>query len=282
MEERVPSSQDTRFVGSIPEIYDRYLGPMLFVPYAEDLAARLHLPSRAPAVLELAAGTGILTKCLYDRLPHDAALVVTDLNEPMLAVAQRKLPATGSGPDVIWQMADGTALPFADSRFDAVVCQFGVMFFPDKGAGAREAYRVLRPGGQWLFNVWGSLDANPFARIAHDTIARFFPDDPPGFLPIPFSMNSESELRALVHSAGFADPEVTTLDIAVTAPSAERAAIGLVRGNPTATAIEERGTVPIDEIVRAVREALAAELGDSPMRSPARVLAVSARKPGAS
>lgn len=278
MTELKPSAADARFVDSVPDVYDRHLGPLLFEQYARDLAIRL-TASEDPAtgVLEIAAGTGILTEQLARRLPREAAIVATDLNPPMLAVAQRRLRNDASASRIEWREADATSLPFPDMSFDAVVCQFGVMFFPDKPRAARETHRVLVAGGRWLFNVWGSLAENPIARIAHETIASYFRDDPPQFYQVPFSMHDERVTRELVAGAGFTDVSVTPVRFTAEAPSAHHAAIGLVRGNPVLAAIEERGTVGADEIVEAVAAALARELGDRPMRAPMSAYVVSGR-----
>ncbi|HEX8244954.1 MAG TPA: methyltransferase domain-containing protein [Longimicrobium sp.] len=270
---------DAEFVGSIPELYDRYLGPMLFEGYAADLASRLRLPSSPlPAVLEVAAGTGILTERLLEALPANATLTVTDLNAPMLDVARRRVGGAASDA-VTWQVADAMALPFEDASFDAVACQFGAMFFPDKRGAARETLRVLRPGGQWLFSVWGAWDENPFGEIVHRTVERFFPADPPGFYRVPFSFADPAALRPVVEGAGFEELEIVELDRVAESPSARDAAVGLVRGNPLIAAIEERGTVDAEEVVQALAEALAARFGDHPLRHPTRIRVVSARRP---
>jgi ubiquinone/menaquinone biosynthesis C-methylase UbiE len=147
----------SEFVGSIPEIYDEHLGPLLFEHYAADLAARVTVPVGS-RVLELACGTGIATDRLRAALPDEVAIVATDLNEAMLDLARNK---RGNLANVQYQVVDALDLPFEDGSFDAVVCQFGVMFFPDKAACAREAARALKPGGAYTFNVWDSLDRNP-------------------------------------------------------------------------------------------------------------------------
>ena len=279
MSELNPSAADARFVDSVPEIYDRHLGPLFFGQYARDLATRVSARERPGArVLEIAAGTGILTEQLAQLLPADAAIVATDLNPPMLAVAQKRLQGHPSAARIEWREADATTLPFPDGSFDAVVCQFGVMFFPDKPRAASETHRVLAPGGRWLFNVWGSLDENPIARIAHATITAYFSDDPPQFYKVPFSMHDAERTRELVAGAGFSDVSVIPVRFTAEAPSARHAAIGLVRGNPILAAIEERGTVGADEIIEAVAAALARELGDGPMRAPMLAYVVSGGK----
>jgi ubiquinone/menaquinone biosynthesis C-methylase UbiE len=270
----------TVFAGSIPEFYHRYLGPMLFAGYATDLAGRLRsLPANDACVLEVAAGTGILTERLRSRLPPEVRLTVTDLNAPMLEVAKQRLGAGPLATRITWRVADAGSLPFNDGSFDAVVCQFGVMFFPDKGTAAQEAYRVLRPSGQWLFNVWGSWAENPHAQLVHEAIVGFFPGDPPEFYRVPFSFHDPVALRQLVLDAGFSEPEITTLDRIVAAPSAGEAAIGIVRGNPIITAIEERGTADPEAIIRKVAESLARAFGDYPLRVPTCVRVVSANRP---
>src|SRR5438105_936996 len=168
---------DSIFAGSIPEIYDRYLGPALFDPYAEDLARRLADLSSG-ALLETAAGTGRVTRALARVLPDAGSIVATDLNQAMLDFAA----AQPGAARISWQQADAAALPFEDARFDAVVCQFGVMFFPDKPGGYREAARVLKPGGRFLFNIWDRIEANIFAQVTTEALIAIFPDDPPLFL----------------------------------------------------------------------------------------------------
>jgi len=170
------------FVGGIPDHYDRGLGPMIFADYAADIARRV-VASGPSRVLETASGTGIVTRRLRDCLRPGARLTATDLNPPMLAVARGKFRP---GEQVEFRPADATALPFPDGAFDAVACQFGVMFFPDKDRSYREARRVLAPGGRYVFSVWDSHRHNPFGRIADEIARGFFPADPPPFYRVPF------------------------------------------------------------------------------------------------
>ena len=172
------SSQASEFIGSIPEHYDKGLGPRIFFDYADDLADRVSKLNPG-SVLELAAGTGIVTRRLRDALPDNCELLATDLNAPMLAVAQKKFDRS---ENVRFETADASRLQFDDEFFDTVTCQFGVMFFPDKERSYSEVSRVLKPGGHYVFNVWGSWEKNPFAELVHEVIAEYFPDDPPGFL----------------------------------------------------------------------------------------------------
>ena len=169
---------DKAFIGSIPELYDRLMVPLIFEPYAADLATRV--AAAAPrAVLETAAGTGVVTRALASRLPADVQITATDLNQPMLNYAM----ARQSGDKRIsWKQADALALPFDDQSFDVVVCEFGAMFFPDKVQGYKEARRVLKPGGRLLFNVWDKISENDFAHTIAQALAEVFPDDPPRFM----------------------------------------------------------------------------------------------------
>lgn len=266
------TDHNAQFTGSIPAAYDRFLGPMLFEPYADNLTARLTVPPTA-AVLELACGTGILTGRLRCALPATVTLTATDLNEPMLAYARAKLPGAG----ISWQPADAQALPFPDAAFDAVACQFGLMFVPDKTRVFGEVRRSLRANGQFIFNVWLSLAENPLGRIARDTIARYFTGDPPTFYDVPFGFHDESTIRGLLRAAHFEVVSCERVVLEARSPSAHDAAIGLVTGNPILLDVVGRATAPPAEIIRAVAAALAAEGGAAPLRLPMGALVVLAR-----
>lgn len=268
------ADRDAAFVGSIPQNYDRYLGPLFFHDYAAAMAARLPVTT-GMRVLETACGTGIVTERLARHLAGRGTLVATDLNAPMLAYAA----ANRSTGDIAWKEADATRLPFADAAFDAVVCQFGLMFFPDKAAGAREAFRVLRPGGEFLVSVWDSLDDNPVPRMTHETVSAFFPDDPPQFYRIPFSLHDVAVVRDVLTGAGFEDVRHERVEGVGSSPSATDAARGLIEGNPIYQAIMERRPTALAEIEAAVAGVLAAALGDRPLRCPLRAIFFSARRP---
>ena len=223
------TDQSASFVGAIPEYYDALLGPLMFDDYGADLASCI--AAVAPkAVLELAAGTGIVSRKLRDALPPSCSLLVSDLNPPMLDVARQKFHANES---VRFEALDATNLPFEDASFDALACQFGVMFFPDKMASYKEALRVLRPGGSYVFNVWGTWEQNPFARIAFEAVATFFPpDDPPVFYRVPFSYNDVDTIRGALTEAGFASVTTRSVQLQKDLPSAEDFGRGLIFGNP--------------------------------------------------
>jgi len=262
------------FTGSIPPTYDRHLGPVIFTPYADDLVARLRPGARA-RVLEVACGTGIVTGRLLGVLPPGARLVATDLNPAMLEHARGRLPAD---PRLELRPADAQQLPFADGSFDHYVCQFGIMFFPDKVGALREAARVLAPGGEVLLNTWGTMADNGFARIGHATIGGFFASDPPTFYLTPFGWNDQAAIRAAFAAAGFAKVSIDVVDKPTTAVSAADFAIGVVCGNPITMAIQERLGAVHERIVAAVAAELARNGGAQPWRGTLRALVVRAVK----
>lgn len=266
-------NKDAQFAGSIPAAYDRYLGPMFFEPYAADLAARLNLPENS-SVLELACGTGILTRALRERLPASVKLVATDLNEPMYQNAAAKF---GADAGIEWQQADASNLPFGNGMFDAVLCQFGMMFVPDKAKAAREAKRVLKPGGAFLFSTWDSLEENPLGKIPHETIAGFFEKDPPAFYQVPFGYHDKDEIWRLLAVAGFNDIRVEAVAKTSAATRAEDAATGLVHGSPISLAIAERDPALFPIITKAVADALQRHFGDPTFRAPMRAIVAEAR-----
>ena len=265
------SEANARFQGTIPELYDRHLGPVIFEPYAADLARRMPVAS-AGSVLEVACGTGILTQQLRARLSPTVRLVATDLNQPMIDYARSKLGA----PEAIdWHPADAAALPFPSDSFAALACQFGLMFVPDKEAAFREARRVLAKDGLFAFNVWDGFEHNPFGRIAHETIASFFPADPPNFYQVPFGFHDPDVLRRMLAANDFGQAELESITLEARGPSARSFAVGLVRGNPVSLAIQERGGA-LDPIVDALEAALARVGGSQPFRSTMRALVVTA------
>src|SRR5579863_6701345 len=208
-------SGDRAFGGSIPELYDRYLGPMLFDPYAHDLARRF--AGFEGALLETAAGTGRVTRALAAAVGPGATITATDLSEPMLVQAADVVRA----PNIRWGQADAQALPFGDESFDAVVCQFGVMFFPDKAAGFSEARRVLRPRGRFVFNVWDSLAANDVTRTVVEAVASLFPEDPPRFFErTPHGYHDTARIRSDLAQAGFGVTQIETVALKTSARSA--------------------------------------------------------------
>ncbi len=259
-----------QFVGSIPENYDKGLGPRIFNDYADDLTRRVAALSPG-LVLELAAGTGIVSRKLRDVLPGDCELVVSDLNPPMLELAKQKFQ-----PDepVQFETVDAMELKFGEASFDVVLCQFGVMFFPDKERSYGEVCRVLKPGGNYVFNVWDTWQKNPFAEITHEVVEAFFPDNPPGFYKVPFSYNDARQIEESLLQAGFSRVNIEHLAIKSGIPSATDFAKGLVYGNPVYDEIVTRGGNP-DKLCAAVADAIDRRLGQE---MPLQALIVQASK----
>jgi SAM-dependent methyltransferase len=249
---------DTGFAGSIPELYDTHLVPLLFEPYAADLAARLALRPLA-RVLEIAAGTGVVTRAMATALPEDVSIVATDLNQPMLD----KAAARGTTRPVTWRRADAMALPFADGAFDAVVCQFGVMFFPEKGGAYAEVRRVLRSGGLFVFNVWDRIQENEFADTVTTALAALFPGDPPRFLArTPHGYHDPEIIKRDLAAGGFtASPAIVTLAARSRAASCERPAVAYCQGTPLRNEIEARGASRLAEAIATAAEAIANRFG---------------------
>jgi SAM-dependent methyltransferase len=256
----------SQFVGEIPRNYDERLGPVIFEDFAVDLAKRV-TGLQPRSVLELAAGTGIVTQKLRSGLPTSTRVVATDLNDGMLDIARKKLANTEY---VEFTPADAMALPFADSEFDLVACQFGVMFFPNKPASFRETRRVLRAGGHYVFNVWASMSENPFSEVAQEVAAEFFPDDPPGFYRVPFSYFDPTAVAADVKAGGFAEVECEALSIEKAVTDWSAFARGLVFGNPLIDEIRQRGGVDPNDVARAAENHLRNRFGDQPSHMPLR------------
>lgn len=258
------SASSSQFTGSIPEYYDRSLGPILFAFYAQDMAARA-AAAAANDVLELAAGTGIVTRRLFDLLPKTTRLIATDLNAPMLEIAARKFQ---TGESVTFQPADAMNLPFANQTFDLLVCQFGVMFFPDKVMAFREAHRVLKPGGRYHFNVWGPMSANPFAMVADKVGATYFANDPPKFYRVPFSYADTAKVEADARAAGFTEVQHEVLRVSQEVADWPQFAEGIVRGNPLIAEIEARKSVSPTAYAESIVDALRAAFGTEPAKMP--------------
>lgn len=252
------STQDAAFSGSIPAIYDRYLADLLFLPYADDLARRV-AERRPSSMLETAAGTGLATAAIVREVP-DVRLIATDLNPAMLEVAARRVASA----NVEFRTADAQSLPFPDGSFDVVACQFGMMFLPDRASGYREARRVLKRGGPFIFNVWDRLSESPIAEVVFEAVRGLFPDDPPGFFTrVPWGYFDANQLREDVSAAGFEHVAVDTVRMRSRAASPREAAIGLCQGTPLRAEIEARGDLTM--VTEAAAEALARRYGSGPL-----------------
>jgi ubiquinone/menaquinone biosynthesis C-methylase UbiE len=249
---------DQVFQGKIPEIYDTYMVPMLFEHFAADMAARV--ASAAPgAVLETAAGSGVVTRAMDAVLPPYVRLVATDLNPDMLTQAKSRQ----TGPrGITWTQADAQNLPFDDATFDVVCCQFGVMFLPDKSQGYREALRVLRPGGRLVFNVWTALGSNDFTNTVSEAAAAVFPHDPPQFFArVPHGYHDTADIAHTLQQAGFGAVTLETLTTQCHAPHARHVAVALCQGTPFRNEIIARDPQGLDRMTDAAEVAIKARFG---------------------
>jgi SAM-dependent methyltransferase len=271
-----PMDADRSFAGSIPQLYERLLVPLIFAPYAADLAARV--AARQPrSVLEIAAGTGVVTREMARRLPSDCDIAATDLNRPMIDHAA----ALGTARPVRWGEADAMKLPFADASFDVVVCQFGAMFFPDRPLAFAEARRVLRPGGALLFSVWDRIEANELAHEVTLALEPLFPDDPPRFLArTPHGYHDASRIAADVALAGFHQgaTRLETIALRSIADSPSGAAVAYCQGTPLRNEIEARGAASLDQATQYAAQAIAGRFGSGPVDAAIQAHVVSAIK----
>lgn len=266
------ASGDKAFTGSIPAFYDTYLVPLLFGPYADDLAQRLD-GLTGGRVLEIGAGSGVVTRAMARALPAAVEIVATDLNAPMIERAASQL----KDRTIEWRVADACALPFDDAAFDVVVCQFAAMFFPDKTAAFREARRVLAPGGRFLFSVWDRIEVNEVSDIALRAVADLFPVDPPSFLArIPHGCFDVAPMRKALLDAGFASVDVEAVERRSVARDARFAAIGLCQGTPLRNEIEARDPARLEEATDAAAAALTAAYGDGVVDGPMRAFVFTA------
>jgi ubiquinone/menaquinone biosynthesis C-methylase UbiE len=268
------SAGDKVFAGSIPENYDRYMVPLIFECYARDIARRAAALS-PKAVLETASGSGVVTRALAPGLSPDASYIVTDLNQPMLDYA-----ATRQKQDsrIAWRKADAQSLPFEDAAFDLVCCQFGVMFFPDRPSAYREARRVLKPGGCFLFNAWDRIEENVFADDVTRALAEFFPDDPPRFMArTPHGYHDTALIRSDLAKAGFSNVTIETRAEESRAPSPRQVAVAYCQGTPLRNEIEARGADKLEAATEHAASAIARKHGSGEVAAKIQAHVIMAR-----
>ena len=267
------TASEKAFTGSVAALYESHMVPMLFAPYATNLAGRV--ADEAPTdVLEVAAGTGAVTAELLAKLPGSTAITATDLNPAMLDLAATKL----GDSRIRLRSCNAQQLPFDDRSFDAVVCQFGAMFFPDKLVAYRQARRVLRPGGTYFLSVWDDLESNPIAAVVHETVADAFPHDPPQFFRrMPHGYHDLSVITATLASAGFATIRSERLTLPCRAPSADYVAVAMCQGTPLRPEIEQRAAERLDAVTEDVAAALRRSFGTGAVESTMRALIFEAR-----
>jgi ubiquinone/menaquinone biosynthesis C-methylase UbiE len=267
------SETDKVFSGAIPEFYERYLVPLIFDPYARDLAARV-TSAKPKRVLEIAAGTGVVTRALASQLPVATQIVATDLNLPMLEHAKTLM---GRNDRIEWKTADAQNLPFEDESFDAVVCQFGVMFFPDKARAFKEARRVLKRSGHYYFSVWDKISNNEFAELVTQALEQMFPDDPPRFLArTPHGHYDIDLLRRDLKAAGFTSISADALDARSRAPSPREPALAYVQGTPLRNEVEAHDSARLEEATMRASEAIAERFGTGAVDGRIRAYVVTA------
>ena len=253
---------DNIFAGSIPKLYEKYLVPLIFEPYAVDLVSRLPLAS-LNRVLEIAAGTGVVTRALTAALPENVSLVATDLSQSMLDTASE----VGTKRPVEWRQADAMDLSFADGTFDAVICQFGVMFFPDKPKAFSEVYRVLRPGGVFVFNVWDRIEENELVNTVTTALASLFPENPPRFhARVPHGYAERATIERDLAAGGFTVlPRITTVPARSRARAPRIPAMAYCQGTPLRNEIEALDPSRLSEATEVAMKALAQRFGAGPI-----------------
>jgi SAM-dependent methyltransferase len=266
---------DTTFDQSIPRLYESHLVPLIFEPYAVDLAERLASRS-LERVLEIAAGTGVVTRALAARLPESTAIVATDLNPGMLETAAQ----VGTARPVQWRQADAMQLPFADAEFDIVVCQFGVMFFPDKPRAFAEAQRVLRPGGAFIFSVWDRIEENEMVCVVANELKAMFPENPPLFMErTPHGYHDRAAILRDLFAGGFTTPPtIDTVAKRSRAPSALEPALAYCQANPWKHEIDANNSSKPSRATARCAEALAARFGSGPIEGKIQAHIVSVRR----
>ena len=268
------AESDRAFSGSIPEFYERYLVPLIFEPYARDLAARV-AAARPQRILEIAAGTGVVTRALASQLSATTQIVATDLNPPMLEHAKTCM---GQDRRIEWKAADAQKLPFDDESFDAVACQFGVMFFPDKVQAFKEARRVLKPNGHYFFNVWDKISDNEFADIVTQTLEEMFPYDPPRFLArTPHGHHDIGRLREQLQMAGYSAISADAIDARSKATSPGEPALAYLHGTPLRNEVEARDPTRLEEATARSTEAIAKRFGTGAVDGRIRAFVITAR-----
>jgi ubiquinone/menaquinone biosynthesis C-methylase UbiE len=269
------SDSDRTFSGSIPQLYEEYLVPLIFEPYAVDIAQRV-ARQQPSSVLEIAAGTGVVTRQLANVLPLTTSIVASDLNQAMIDHAAR----IGTPRGVEWCQADAMQLPFPDESFDVVVCQFGAMFFPDKPNAFSEARRVLRNGGMFIFSVWDRIEENEFADVITNALAKMFPEDPPRFLArTPHGHYDRSTIEQNLRAGGFVQlPQITTLAFRSVADSPRIPAVAYCEGTPLRNEVEARDASRLNEATNIATAAIAQRFGDGKVDGKIQAVVVSVER----
>ncbi len=261
------------FSGDIPKYYDTYLGPMFFEPFAIDMADRIS-KVHPEYLLELACGSGRLTRLLPSVLSPEANIVATDINPAMVSFAKSKL----QDAKIDWMEVDAVSLPFKDASFDCIAVQFGVMFYSDRKKAFKEALRVLKPGGTLIFSSWDEIKKNPMPFIVDEALKHFFPVDTPSFYSVPFSYFDEEAIKAELNQSGFEDVHIDLVKLNGYSKSPKDAAKGLIQGTPTVTAINDRDDEKLPQILDYLEEKIKSRFGSEALNVPLQALVVTCRK----
>ncbi len=260
------------FGGSITKMYDEVLGPVYFEPYAIDTAGRV-ASLKPVTILETCCGTGRVTVNLKKKIPA-ARITGLDINPDMLSIAKEKLKES----NIEFLLGDATELPFPDNAFDCVVTQFGMMFFRDKVKGVAEAFRVLKPGGTFIFNVWGKLEANRMSATGREIVTAYFNNNPPDMYFAPYEMHNIDDVVAIVKSGGFSDVQHEVLTKECIAVSADVMSAGLIEGNSIGNTIRENDPAAIELLKAKVFKTLVERFGDHPCKTTMQAIVYTATK----
>jgi len=262
------------FSGTIAKVYDEVQGPVYFEPYAIETAIRV-AKLNPQNVLETACGTGRVTNHLHKVLSPHASLTATDISTDMMAIAKKKL---SSEKNLSWLEADALQLPFADSTFDVVVCQFGIMFFPDKKKGLNEAFRVLKNGGTFLATTWSKLELNEIAAAGRNILKEFFDNDPPRTMNVAFSMHNKTEIKDLFSESGFTNVQIEMVVKTSVSESAEELASALIEGSTIREFIIQKDASALPMLKQKTESAIIANCGNHPVKGKMEAIYIAAQK----
>lgn len=249
------------FNGSVPEVYETVLGNFIFEPFAVDIVNRIS-NKNAFNVLELAAGTGRVTKHLIHAFSPNAKIVASDISLPMMEKAKLVV----SSQNLTWQQVDIADIPFSEGSFDVIVCQFGVMFLQDKLRAFSEIRRVLKLGGQLLFSTWACIEENPIWKISNQVATKFFGPAPAAIQKSgPFSICNAVDAEAQLHDAGFIHTKVEKQRITSSISSASLAAKGFIHGLPLKDIIIKQNPEILSQIQEEMENSFADHFGNNPL-----------------
>jgi SAM-dependent methyltransferase len=270
----VQQTAPVAFSGSIPANYETYLGPLFFEPFAKAMIDHIR-PMHLEAVLEVACGTGRVTKYLPNTLHPSAQMVITDINPAMVEYAKK---VCGTNPRFQWDIVDAVKLPYKAAQFDGILSAFGVMFYSDRRKAYEEAMRVLKPGGVFVFTAWDKMENNPSAHMTTKTLQHFFPENTPAFYHVPFSYWHEPTIHADLTAAGFTSVQMELLNLTGHADSPQSAARGLLEGTPVYTEIIARDESVLAPLNKHLAALLEKRFGSRDLKVPLQARLVTAIK----